>query len=465
MPRMFEVCPDPDAPGLYEIRHVPIYETHNSRGYEADEQFIDDVIADYEKRKRESVEKYGADPIAAFEVPVHIGHNDPSKPSEEKEAVGYLTKLYRVGAVLFSNIGRLTREWADALRNGKYPNRSVEIADKAKCLLSLALLTRPSYFDLPQMKRFSRENLSIVRYTLSGDKFMTKKDRNVLLLALGTATLAYHGLLMTKGPKDDETVKAYGQVQMCMSEVAEADKTETPTTKYEAVDRNGTVTAESQTAPAGVPEQGTPGQTTPQSFAKEFEAVRSYAKSLDENTRKQVETFASAMQGIVEKQAAQIATLSSQLQGSHDLIKNYDKGLRNLQEKAAAADAERIQTLVTTEFSKLKGEGCTALGDQKHIEGCIKTAVSLYGKGEEYDTYMATFRNAPKVDMTKRYERGTRNIVPPAGAVTVLDGLKKEAVTSYSKDREKFDRAGIDTTTLAIGALSEALFEGGDDEE
>ena len=142
----FKIVPEPDGLG-YTIKDVPIFETHNNRGFECDEQWLAEAIRNFEAMK-----KIGYRPV------VIVGHN---QKGVEKESSGFLDNLKIKEAVnyagekvkqLYADLVRIPKELKEKIVRNAYPGRSVEILPKSKRILALALLggTTP-HFALPQM--------------------------------------------------------------------------------------------------------------------------------------------------------------------------------------------------------------------------------------------------------------------------------------------------------------------------
>ncbi len=123
---------------FYTVRDLPIFECHDTRGFDCNEQWMRDTIDNF-KRDKEN----GHRPT------VIVGHN---VKGVEKEAVGFLDNLVLKGKRLYADLTRVPKELKEKLQRNAYPGRSVEVLPTSKRILALALLggTTP-YFSLPQM--------------------------------------------------------------------------------------------------------------------------------------------------------------------------------------------------------------------------------------------------------------------------------------------------------------------------
>lgn len=125
--------------GTYTIKDVPIFETHDNRGFDCNEKWLADAIGNFEKERAN-----GHRPV------VILGHN--VKGAEEKKAKGFLDNLRLKGKKLYADITKVTKALKEDIVQNAYPSRSVEILPNSKKILALALLggTAP-FFSLPQM--------------------------------------------------------------------------------------------------------------------------------------------------------------------------------------------------------------------------------------------------------------------------------------------------------------------------
>ncbi len=127
-----------EGDGFYTIKHVPIFEFHNNRGFECDEAWMRETIQNFEQGK-----------ATGYRPSIIIGHN---VKGVEKESYGFLDNFILKGKQLYADLVRVPKSLKEKIIQNAYPNRSVEVLPQSKRILALALLggTAP-YFSLPQM--------------------------------------------------------------------------------------------------------------------------------------------------------------------------------------------------------------------------------------------------------------------------------------------------------------------------
>lgn len=137
------------GPDRYAVKNVPIFKTHDDRGYPCDEQWMQAAVQNHQRYAQEN----------DWLPTVVIGHT--TKGGAEKEAVGFLDnfKFDKSKGVLYADITNLPGDVKNQLERNAYPNRSVEVLPKSKRILALALLggTAP-HFALPQMRYANEES-------------------------------------------------------------------------------------------------------------------------------------------------------------------------------------------------------------------------------------------------------------------------------------------------------------------
>lgn len=128
------------------IHDVDIFKTHNDRGFDCNEQWMDDAVNNHEKFKSEG-----------FRPAVIVGHNRKGEP--EKPVEGIIDKLRRFGKKLFADLKVPIKFFKEMIASGKLPNRSVEVFPKKRRLTALALLGgTPPHFALKQMSPYSSDS-------------------------------------------------------------------------------------------------------------------------------------------------------------------------------------------------------------------------------------------------------------------------------------------------------------------
>lgn len=129
-----------DKNGKVHIYDVPIFVTHDNKGFKCNEDWMDEAVKKHEEAKK-----------TGYLPPVIIGHSKKGD-SVEKEAVGFFDNLKRKGKKLYADMVNIRKTYADKIIDGAFPNRSVEVYPKSKRIRALALLggTTP-HFKLPQM--------------------------------------------------------------------------------------------------------------------------------------------------------------------------------------------------------------------------------------------------------------------------------------------------------------------------
>jgi len=168
----------------WTIKNVPIMATEARGQVLYDEAYLDRLVQTYWGDKQSVIERHGpgTEPHA-YEPPVIVGHtsDDPELRNDQREAIGYITALWRSGKYLMANLGGFSDEWIERLRKGALPNRSCELKVKAARIVALALLSEEPYFHLPQMKNFSARQVEtqVFRFQYEGDVEMQELQQLV----------------------------------------------------------------------------------------------------------------------------------------------------------------------------------------------------------------------------------------------------------------------------------------------
>jgi len=138
MAKLFDLSRSTDG-RTYTLRNVPIFKTHDDRGFNCDEKWLDEAIENHNLRKAKG-----------YLPSVFVGHT--SKNGEEKEAIGFLDTLYRKGKIIYANIAKIPETIAQKFKANAFPNRSCEVLPKSKRIVGLAFLgATPPHFALPSM--------------------------------------------------------------------------------------------------------------------------------------------------------------------------------------------------------------------------------------------------------------------------------------------------------------------------
>lgn len=127
-----------EGDGFYTIKDVPIFETHDTRGFACNDEWM-----------RGAIQNFEADRANGHRPAIIIGHN---VKGVEKESYGFLDNFKLKGKRLYADLARIPREIKEKIVRNAYPSRSVEVLPSSKRILACALLggTAP-FFSLPQM--------------------------------------------------------------------------------------------------------------------------------------------------------------------------------------------------------------------------------------------------------------------------------------------------------------------------
>jgi len=166
----------------FTIKNVPLYKAHGDtrrRGYVTDRNFLDRIVKNFYQIKDTTSDLFGSDKNAWLPK-WHYGHTPDDSDLPERSCAGAIDNLFRVGDFLFGDIIGLSKDAAETLIAGKYPDRSAEIDLRRGRLLSVAALGfRTPHFSLPRM---NTENLrSQYRELVSKHAFVDDIDRHVTL--------------------------------------------------------------------------------------------------------------------------------------------------------------------------------------------------------------------------------------------------------------------------------------------
>ena len=101
-----------EGDGLYTLRDVPIFEMHENRGFECNEEWMKGAIANFNSQK-----------AAGYRPVVIIGHN---VKGQEKENQGFVDNLKLKGQKLYADITRVSKSLKEKILSNAYPSRSVE---------------------------------------------------------------------------------------------------------------------------------------------------------------------------------------------------------------------------------------------------------------------------------------------------------------------------------------------------
>jgi hypothetical protein len=129
------------ADGKYRIMGVPIFQACTAFGETFDEGWIDRAIRKFEELKAKR-----------WFPKVIIGH---TAPGVERPVEGYLDNMKRIGNVLFADMAGLAEDLFLAIKDGKWPDRSIEGFYGKAQVNALALLGGSSpYHKLDQIRGF-----------------------------------------------------------------------------------------------------------------------------------------------------------------------------------------------------------------------------------------------------------------------------------------------------------------------
>ncbi len=132
----FKIVPEGD--GFYTVKDVPIFQCHDNRGFNCDEEWM-----------RECVQNFTHDRECGHRPAIIVGHN---VKGVEKECKGFLDNFRLKGKRLYADLVRIPRDLKERIVQNAFPSRSCEVLPTSKRILALALLggTTP-FFTLPQM--------------------------------------------------------------------------------------------------------------------------------------------------------------------------------------------------------------------------------------------------------------------------------------------------------------------------
>jgi hypothetical protein len=155
-----------DGGPTVNIRNVPVFEKHDDRDYNCDEEWLDRCVADFHSQRALSLEAH-PDAKYAMLPSITIGHTPEDPDAEEPPAVGFIDNLRRVGRYLFADFVGVARGVFDKLKENKYPYRSAEVIPRKFRLANVSLLGgRYPHFALPVMRFNSSDGFERVRYTM-----------------------------------------------------------------------------------------------------------------------------------------------------------------------------------------------------------------------------------------------------------------------------------------------------------
>lgn len=162
------------------VRNVPLFRTHSDRGYNCDQQWLDDCVQNFQADKAESALIAG--PEHSYLPTVYIGHTSPNPSDTPPPAFAAVDNLRRYGDWLWGDMVHVPREfnfgdgrvlpYADVLRQWRM--RSAEVLPNKRRLAGVALLGHAPHFATPAMRYSSVESMviggeTVVRYTIFGD--------------------------------------------------------------------------------------------------------------------------------------------------------------------------------------------------------------------------------------------------------------------------------------------------------
>lgn len=180
--KLFDI--DTNEDGTYNIRNVPIFETHTDRKYVCDEEWLDRCEADFLSQKAQSLRAAGGDAKYAMLPPVTIGHTPENPDAPEPPKVAYLDNVHRVGGLLYADFVHIDSDAFEQIKAERFPYRSAEVIPSKCRITNVSLLGgRYPHFSLPVM-RFSATGSGeseLVRYTIKGSLTMStdKNKRNL----------------------------------------------------------------------------------------------------------------------------------------------------------------------------------------------------------------------------------------------------------------------------------------------
>lgn len=132
-----------EAGRTYRIEEVPIFELGPARGFDFTPEWADRLIT-----------RFREDAVKGCFPALIKGHN--AEGADERPAVGRLENLRRAGARLYADLAGIGRDMFDEIRQGKWPQRSIEVFPQSAALKGLALLgeSRP-FHKFPALGHFA----------------------------------------------------------------------------------------------------------------------------------------------------------------------------------------------------------------------------------------------------------------------------------------------------------------------
>jgi hypothetical protein len=186
---------------FYTVRDVPIFATHEDRGFPCDAAWMAEAIQNHNNYSKTD-----------FRPPIIIGHNKPGQAAE-KEAYGFIDNLVLKGKQLYADFVRVPKAIKEKIIQNAYPNRSVEVLPKSKRIVALALLggTTP-HFALPQMVYGAADNETTLWYR-SPEMSLSDEMKQEIKAAVTEALTSYSAQTAEKAPS--VSVKSSAEIVQC----------------------------------------------------------------------------------------------------------------------------------------------------------------------------------------------------------------------------------------------------------
>lgn len=423
---LFEIVPDDN--NTVRINNVPIFSTYadvpQKRG-SVDESYLDDMVKTFWSLKSASVDAFGDRFV--WLPKVHVQHSSEDGP--ERPVVGFVDNLRRKGKVLYCDFRYLNSDFADALRSGTYPDRSIELDFKGRSLLSVALLgSSTPFFKLPQMRQFSNTtqhgDSPVQRYVVEDvvdrvDVVYEDNKMNVKEVASGLLHFfAAHNVKYT-GTLDDmaDFVETYAEKtgldqiyelvrKMLLQKKTSEQNTQEPNKAYEVtpaelvrfVQSDGVPTTTAGTTesinpnypkkkvgkPRSVASTGEPASAE-RHFDEDADVTR-FVDDLPEDVRGPIRT-------VIERYNA---TLEKYGQAVDNLKKHVDEERQKRVEMETSAVRERYRG----ELVGLRASGSMAVRSEKQIDEHLNFIMDM--KEDRREAYMDMLRSQPKVSERQR---------------------------------------------------------------
>jgi hypothetical protein len=427
----------------WEIKNVPIMACEARGTTLYDETYLDRLVQTYWSDKKSVVERHGpGSEVHPYEPPVIIGHtsDDPTVRNDQREAIGYITAMWRCGKLLMANIGNISDEWIQRLRRGVLPNRSCELKVQAGRIVALALLSEEPYFHLPQMRNFSADGGDTVffRYQTQGEQSMPMEQMQQLVDCLKQAASIAESMMQNDGGGAPPAPNPSPSNELPPSKPQQYKGGEEPINTAGDTNSSGSGTQK--------PHVGEEPKDTPAT-----------------NASGPTQT-ASSQSGPTGKQPNPTMKLSESEQHLHNRITILERQNQDMGEKLKFA----VGTIgsLTTEKRRLAFRGRletllrqgAPLGGAEGIDRHLNVLVKM--SDDEAEKHLKSLDELPKINMRHRH-----NAEAGGNPGTPFEQTLKRYASDYNEDPEKFTGSGYENAEVfaASQMLGELMSDGLDE--